>query len=327
MNHHFYSDSNHLPHPRVTESITTLDSVQCNDIEIKKLIEKYFNHYNLDVVKVINCTSANTLSALSAVRSQENMLCSDIAHLLHYENDAIKKIGLINIDSINTKNGKICLNNLSNLIEKKRYKLLSITQPTEVGTVYTLEELSSIYKIANANGIIVHIDGARLFYAISFLKCLPGELIKYCDLLTLGLGKFGNAFGDLLVIKSRRSCAEKIMRMKKIYSQGITREDLINAQIKAFFDQGFHILSSNYALGIAKSLADNIQKIGGHVLYPVHANILYVQLPEHVLLELIDVYKIGISSRHQNTIRIVVSYATTDNDINDLLEFLGTRMQ
>jgi threonine aldolase len=256
---------------------------------------------------------------LSVLKPGDKMLCSEKAHLLKYEYDAIKILGSVEIDTLHTVEGKIDVQCLENTLRNIKCSLLSITQPTEVGSVYTLDELEQIYKIASENGVLVHIDGARFFYAVNYLQCSPNQILKQCNMLTLGLTKFGSAFGDLLIVKED-SLISKLSYLQHLFSQMIPRKKLILRQIETFFSEGINVFSSKYAHDLAVSMKNRLIEIGVDILYPVQANLLYLQLTKVEIHELLKYYKLAISSG--NSVRVVISYAITERDVQEIISVI-----
>ncbi|MCX8058582.1 MAG: aminotransferase class I/II-fold pyridoxal phosphate-dependent enzyme [Spirochaetes bacterium] len=169
-----------------------------------KLIKKVMR---LDCIPffVYNGTGANILAISSLLKPYESVFTVKSAHINHHETGGLERFAGNKIIYDVSEDGKIKLeyiiNNLKEIGDEHvaQIKIVSISQPTELGTVYSLNELEKLKTFCFENNLFLHIDGARIFNACDFLKVKIDEIFKYCDVLSFGGTKNGLMFGEVVV--------------------------------------------------------------------------------------------------------------------------------
>lgn len=214
----FDNDYSQSAHPAIIEAISNdtensytgygLDEV-CS--EAANLIREKIACPNADVHFLAGGTQTNQLAIDIALKSFEGVIAADTGHINVHETGAIEYTGH-KVIALPGKDGKLCADQIINNGELKlsepspghvvEANMVYISQPTELGTLYSKEELESIYDACKKYGFYLYIDGARLSYALGSPINDVGleDLAKYCDMFYIGGTKCGLLFGEALVI-------------------------------------------------------------------------------------------------------------------------------
>ncbi len=246
---------------------------------------------NCDVYFVFNGTAANSLALASLCQSYHSVVCHDSAHI---ETD---ECGAPEFFSNGTKilttagdNGKLDPHALEHMITRRsdihypKPKAISLTQSTELGTVYTPEEIREIWRVARKHGLKLHMDGARFANAVVSLGASPRELSWEAgvDVLCLGGTKNGIGFSEAVVFFDRRLSQEFDFRCKQA-GQLAAKMRFLSAPWAAMLEDGLWLKYADKANQSAALLAKKLSMIPeAQIVYPVQANAVFVRLPEHL---------------------------------------------
>ncbi|MCF1464597.1 low specificity L-threonine aldolase [Agrobacterium vitis] len=165
---------------------------------------------------------------------------------------------------------------------------ISVTQPTEVGTLYSLDELAAIAEVVHSRGMKVHMDGARFANALVAMNCTPAELSWRCgiDILTFGTTKNGTMNAEAIIVFDRDLVAELALRHKRA---GLLTSKMrfASVQLLAYLEGDLWRRNALAANGAARSLESMFARLpGAELLYPVETNQVFVSLSDDVLADL-----------------------------------------
>jgi threonine aldolase len=258
--------------------------------EACEAFRKFFET-DCDVYFVFNGTAANSLALATLTQSYHSVICHDRAHI---ETD---ECGAPEFFSNGSKlligkgaNGKLDPASVEHLITHRRDlhypkpKALSLSQSTELGTVYQPTEIATLCAMAKQHGLRVHMDGARFSNALAALDCSPSEITWRAgvDVLCFGGTKLGMAVTEAVVFFDRELGAEFAYRCKQA-GQLCSKMRFISAQwLRMLRDETWrrHALHGN---AMATRLAQKLGELAGvEVLYPVDANAVFCMLPEPI---------------------------------------------
>ncbi|MBK9516814.1 MAG: low specificity L-threonine aldolase [Anaeromyxobacter sp.] len=244
-----------------------------------------------DVYFAFNGTAANSLALASLTQSYHSVLCHETAHV---ETD---ECGAPEFFSNGTKvltmpgpGGKVTPAGVRHLVERRsdihypKPRVVSVTQATEQGTVYTLEELRAVGDAARALGLRVHMDGARFANAVAALGCSPAESTWKAgvDVLCFGGTKNGMAVGEAVVFFDRALSEEFAYRCKQA-GQLASKMRFLSAPWVGMLRDGAWLRRAAHANAMAALLHQRLRPLPGLVvLRPPEANSLFVQLPPGV---------------------------------------------
>src|ERR1700683_3698431 len=208
-----------------------------------------------------------------------------------------------------------------------RPSALSVTQATEFGTVYGLEELSALTAAAKRHGLNVHMDGGRFANALAHLGCSPAEATwkRGIDVLSLGASKNGALCGEAVVFFNP-ALVENFERRRKQAGHLWSKMRYLSCQLLAYLDDGLWLRNARQANAMAARLARGLSGVRGtSILQPVDANEIFLAMPEQLVagLEEAGFYfsRWPLSSVPDAVaIRLVTTYATTAADVDDFIQ-------
>lgn len=291
---------------------------------------------DLAIIPVATGTAANALALATLAPPFGGVYCSDCAHINTDECGApefysagAKLIGLPAPD------GKLRPAQLAAPLATARGAgvhhvqpaALSLTQATEWGTVYTVAEVAALAEAAHAGGLRVHMDGARLANAIARLGCTPAEITWKAgvDVLSLGLTKTGAMAAEAVVVFDPALAAE-VERRRKRAGHLWSKLRFISAQLLAGLQDGLWLRLAAQANRAAGRLSSGLAAVPGvRLIQTVEANEIFAAFPPGLIAALTDAgfgfhdwpAPPGVEGE---VVRLVTSYATTDADVDALLE-------
>lgn len=238
----------------------------------------------VDTHFVFNGTAANNLSLLSFAKPHGAVLCSEVAHLLVDESTAPERTLGMRLKPLRTVDGKIDPASLEAALASGHGVhgalpvAITITQPTELGTVYSLEELRTLVRLAKAHGLGVHVDGARLGCAVAALGVDVATMLEGVDVVSFGGTKQGMLLGEAVVFLNPAVGAD-FPYWQKCTMQLASKHRFIAAQFEALLEGDLWVQNGRHANAMAARLHAAV-KDRVAVQYPVQANSVFVQLPK-----------------------------------------------
>jgi threonine aldolase len=290
-----------------------------------------FFETDCEVFFVFNGTAANSLALASLCQSYHSVICHETAHV---ETD---ECGASEFFSNGTKlltvggaDGKVNLAEVEHTVKKRsdihypKPQVLSITQTTELGTLYTPEELVAIHGLTKRLKLKLHMDGARFANAVAALKIHPKELTWRAgvDVLTFGGTKNGMPMGEAVVFFDKSLAGEFDYRCKQA-GQLASKMRYLSAPWFGLLKENALLKHAGHANNCAYKLAGRLATIPGvKLVHPTEANAVFAQLPEQAITALRSrgwVFYTFIGSGH---CRFMCSWATTEDDIAALAQDL-----
>ena len=169
-------------------------------------------------------------------------------------------------------------------------KAVSLTQSTEVGTVYTVEELRAIAAIAKRHGLNIHMDGARFANAVATLGCHPSEITWRAgiDVLCFGGTKNGLPVGEAVIFFKKELAEDFAWRVKQA-GQLASKMRFVSAPWLGLLENDVWLRNARHANAMAKRLADQISPLEGvNLMFPVEANAVFAEIPPAAQVKLRD---------------------------------------
>jgi threonine aldolase len=291
-----------------------------------------------EVFFVFNGTAANSLALSSLCQSYHSVICHDMAHVETDECGASEFFSNgTKLLTVSGDNGKVDLVEVEHTVKKRvdihypKPKVLSLTQSTELGTLYTPEELVAVHGLAKRLDLKLHMDGARFANAVAALGIHPKELTWRAgvDVLTFGGTKCGMPMGEAVVFFDRKLANEFDYRCKQA-GQLASKMRYLSAPWLGLLKDDTLLRHAGHANACARKLSESLAEVPGVTLvHPTEANAVFVELPERVVTTLHNrgwVFYTFIGSGH---CRFMCSWATTDADIsalsNDIREVMQAR--
>jgi threonine aldolase len=340
--HRFFASDNSSPvHPSVLDAIKKANighEVSYGDDpyteEAISEIQRIFGEKSTAFF-VYNGTGANVLGMQAATRQYNAIICTDVSHINTDECGAPEAITGAKLLPVSSDMGKLTAEDIDRHIalvgvqHHSQPSMVSLTQSTELGTVYRVEELSRICSRAHQHGLLVHVDGARLANAAAFLGCGLREITTDVgvDVLSFGATKNGIMFGESVVFL-RQGLSEVFPYIRKQGMQLASKMRYIAAQFTAILADGLWLENARHANRMAKRLETGLADIDElQVLYPVEANALFVRVPKAKIPALQEQRFFYVWEEEEGVVRWMTSFDTTEEDVDDFLSLLRNTFQ
>ncbi len=278
----------------------------------------------VDVLFVFNGTGANVLSIAAATQSFHAVLCADTSHIYNDEGSAPETFTGCRFFPIPTnEDGKLEIAEVEKRLIRKgdvhyaQPKLLSLTQTTEYGTVYTPDELRSFAALCKAHDLYLHVDGSRFFNAAASLGCSLREISSDCgvDILSLGGTKLGMMFGEAVVVFNE-ALAKNIRFQQKQVMQLHSKTRFIAAQYGAILEGELWRRVATHTNGMAALLAQKLSAIPQvKITRLVQANVLFVEIPPAWNEPLMAAFPFYVWKEARNEVRLMCAWDTQPKEI------------
>ncbi len=278
---------------------------------------------DIDVYFAFSGTGANVFALAALAGRAGAAVCPESAHINMHEAAACEGLAGVKLLCAATPDGKLAVADIERYAELRddihcaRPDMISISQVTERGTVYTQAELEALCRAAHAHGMAVHMDGARFANAVAATGLPPRALSRDAgvDVLTLGGTKNGFLFGEA-VIFFNKGAAGRYARLQKQYLQLASKNRYIAAQFAAALENGLWLDMAKRANGAAARLAAGLSGIAGMELqYPAQANMVFMKASGRPL-ERADALGLIAPGEAPGVVRMVASWCATDAQID-----------
>lgn len=285
---------------------------------------------DVEVFLVPTGTAANGLCLSTMTPPWGNIYCHPASHINNDECGAPEFFS--NGAKLMTVDGPAAKLDIVRLRERTRDKVgdvhttqpacVSITQATEVGSVYTLDEIAAIGDVCKSSSLGLHMDGSRFANALVSLGCSPAEMTWKAgvDALSFGATKNGVLAAEAIVLFNTSLATEMSYRRKRA-GHLFSKMRFLSAQIDAYLTDDLWLRNARKANAAAQRLAQGLEGLNGvEVLGGTEANILFCRLDSAIIEALL---KAGFGFYHDrwgpNVVRFVTSFATTAEDVDHLL--------
>ena len=328
----FASDNNAGVHPRVMDTLRTANhghAVAYGDDAYTETAVRLFRERfgeRAEVFFVFGGTGAN-VSALAAVtRPHHAVVCAETAHVNVDECGAPERFAGCKLVDLPTPDGKLRPEQIEPLLARLgdqhhvQPRVISISQPTELGTVYTIEELSRLAEFAHARGMLLHVDGARLSNAAAHLNVSLKELTAGAgvDVLSFGGTKNGMMYGEAVVFFDP-ALAEGFKFVRKQCAQLPSKMRFVAAQFTALLTEDLWLQTAAHANRMAQTLASELRGIPQvRLTQPVESNAVFAVMPPHAVARVQERFFFYVWNEQTSEVRLMCSYDTTPEDVRGL---------
>jgi threonine aldolase len=335
----FGSDNYSGIHPEVLDAIAAANgghqSAYGGDDYTARLQEVMAHHFGagVEAYPVFNGTGANVVGLQSVLPCWGAVVTATTAHINADEGGAPEKVGGLKLLAVPTDDGKLT----PKLIDREAWGwgdehraqplVVSITQSTELGTVYTVDEIAAIADHAHGLGMRLHMDGARLSNAAASLGVPLRTFTRDAgvDVLSYGGTKNGAMLGEAIVVLSPEA-SEGLKYLRKLDMQLASKMRFVSAQLLALLDGDLWLRNATHSnamaqrlrAGIEKGLADGSIK-GVTLTQPTQANGVFATLPDGVADRLRAAFAFYDWDAAKNEVRWMCSFDTSEDDIDAFL--------
>ena len=333
----FASDNNAGVHPEVLKAVGEANRGHAigygDDAYTASVAQKFKQRFGADieVFFVFNGTAANCLSLKALTNTYHAVICSEAAHIYTDECGAPEKFTGCKLLPVPVTNGKLTVDTVRHAyhgIDDPHHvqpRVISITQATEVGTVYQPAEIKALAHFAHQRGMFLHMDGARIANAAASL----GQTLRQAtrdlgvDVLSFGGTKNG-ALGAEAVVFFDKKLGNDFLYLRKQGMQLASKMRFISAQFDALFTGDLWLKSAQHANRMAHLLQKELRKIPQvKVVYKVEANGVFAKIPRPAIAKLQKRYFFYVWNEQQSVVRWMCSFDTTEQDVRQFAEFVG----
>jgi len=332
----FASDNNAGVHPAIMEAMASVNEGHViaygDDPYTARAVSRIQELLGKDsaVFFVFIGTAANVLGLSSVTQSHHAVICPETAHIHVDECGAPEKFTGCKLLCSDTPDGKLTVDMIASHMHGIGFehhvqpRVVSITQATELGTVYTLDEIRSIADYCHENGMLLHMDGARISNAVISLDCDIYEMTGGAgvDILSFGGTKNGMMYGEAVVFFESSLCEDFKYRRKQ-GMQLSSKMRYIAAQFSAFLDNELWKENARHANRMAQKLYQAVKDIPGvQVTQKVESNAVFACIPPAVIEKLQEEYFFYVWDEDTSEVRWMCSFDTTEEDIEGFASLL-----
>ena len=333
----FSSDNNAGVHPEILEAIAWANQGHVvaygDDPYTRSAIGKFEEHFGSDIAVffTFNGTGANVLSLQSLTRSFQSVLCSGYAHIYVDECGAPEKHTGCKLIPLPHQDGKITLDSVRDAYHgigdqhHSQPRVISITQSTEMGTVYKPEEVRVLARFAHEHNMFLHVDGARIANAAVSL----GQTLRQAtrdlgvDVLSFGGTKNGILGGEAVVF-FRPELSRDFLYVRKQSMQLASKMRFIAAQFEALLTNDLWRRSAEHANRMARLLDNEISRIPGvKIVWQVEANGVFAQIPHQSIEKIKRQYFFYTWVEEESIVRWMCSFDTTKEDVRKFADVVA----
>jgi len=331
MTRGFASDNNSGIHPEILSAIGAANNGhvvgyggdQLTEMAISRFRKEFGDQ--TDVYFVFNGTGANVLSLSTLTHSYHSVICADTAHIQVDECGAPEKFTGSKLLPVETTHGKITPEGIRKYLHGFDFEhhsqpgIISLSQVTEMGTVYTVDEIKAITALAHQYGLFVHMDGARIANAAVALD-LPFRAFTVdagIDVLSFGGTKNGMMLGEA-VLFFNPALSKNTKYIRKQSMQLFSKMRFVSAQFLAYFNNELWKKNAAHSNRMAKLLEQQVREIPAiQLTQNVEANGVFAIVPPEIIPQLQEKYFFYMWNEHLSEVRWMTSFDTTEEDIYD----------
>ncbi len=329
----FASDNNAGVHPRVWDALRSADHGHAvaygDDIYTETAVRLFRERFGqrAEVFFVFGGTGAN-VSALAAVtRPFQAVVCAHSAHVNVDECGAPERFTGCKLIDLPTADGKLRVEQIEPLLARAgdqhhvQPRVVTVSQATELGTVYTVEETTRLAEFAHARGLLLHVDGARLANAAARLDVSLKGLTADAgvDVLSFGGAKNGMMYGEAVVFFDRALAAD-FRFVRKQCAQLPSKMRFVAAQFTALLGADLWRETAAHANRMAQTLASELHSIPQvRITQPVESNAVFAVLPRESIPRVQERFFFYVWNEPTDEVRFMCSFDTTEEDVAELL--------
>ena len=335
----FNSDYTEGAHPRILERLMETNLEQTTGYgedayceAAREAIRKVCDAPEADVHFLVGGTQANFTVISSALKPYQGVLCADTGHINVHETGAVEACGH-KVLALPGKDGKITAEQIRNAHDLHwsdeshehiaQPKMVYISHPTELGTLYTKGELEEIGRVCRECGLYLFLDGARLGYGLM----APGtdvtiaDIAKICDVFYIGGTKVGALFGEAVVIMNPQLKPDFRYCIKQKGGM-LAKGRLLGIQFLELFRDGLYFEIAKHAIDMAMIIKEGLKEKGYSFFMDSVTNQQFIMIEDEKLEKIREKYGVTYQQRYDEThsvIRLCTSWATTEENVRSLL--------
>jgi threonine aldolase len=332
----FASDNNAGVHPLIMNYMNKVnyehEIAYGDDDYTRKALKLFKDKFGTqsETFFVYNGTAANTLSIAAMTNSYHAVICAETAHIHVDECGAPEKFSGCKLIPLTSSDGKIHVNDVEPRLHGLGFehhvqpKVISITQATELGTVYTIDEIKKLSEFAHANNMLLHMDGARIANAaVALGKGFRAFTTDAgVDVLSFGGTKNGMMYGEAIVFLNS-DVADEFKYIRKQGMQLTSKMRYIAAQFLAYFEDNLWKELAQHSNQMATLLYEQLRGLDGIKLtQKPQANGVFAIIPKEIIPKLQEKYFFYVWNTETSEVRWMTSFDTTSEEITNFTTLL-----
>lgn len=325
----FASDNNSGVHPDILKAIESVNQGHTiaygNDPYTEKAIKRLKVEFGFEteIFFVFIGTAANVLGLDAVTQPYNSIICPETAHINQDECGAPDRYTGCKLLPVETPDGKLTIESIQKYMHgfgdehHSQPKVISITQSTEMGTIYTVEEVKVICDFAHKHNMLVHMDGARIANAAVSLGLSFKEFTGDAgvDVLSFGGTKNGLMYGEAIVFFNKDLASDFKFRRKQAM-QLSSKMRYISAQFDTYLEKGIWKANAEHANKMAKLLESKVADIRGvKITQKVQANGIFAIIPKELIPVLQKEFFFYVWDEEKSEVRWMTSFDTTEEDV------------
>lgn len=330
----FASDNAAPAHPKALEALHRVNDGPAPSYgadvitrQAADALKDVFDAADGEVLFAFTGTAANIIALASAVQPWQEILCSDVAHVLLDEAGGPVRLSGAQLTRLPSDDGLIAPEELDRRVARRgevhhsQPRIVTITQSTENGRLWTAPAMAEFVDHAHALDLLVHVDGARIANAVAALGISPREAVADADIVTVGGTKNGMLFGDAVLVRNPEHFGG-IHFVQKQIGHLSSKHRFVAAQFLVFLEDGLWLETAAHANAMAHRLSTGLAALGLQPASPVEANEVFVALGAEVRCALARSYVVHQPDLAEPVVRFVCSWSTTEGDVDAVLATL-----
>lgn len=332
----FASDNNAGVHPEILQAIHAVNHGHTiaygEDAYTSGAVQKFRDLLGPEARPwfVFIGTAANVLGLDAVTRPYHSIICASSSHIHEDECGAPERWTGCKVLTVETSDGKLTIDGIDQHMygigfeHHSQPRVISITQSTEMGTLYSIDEIRAIAEYARSRDLLLHMDGARIANAAASLGCSFRELTVEAgvDILSFGGTKNGMMYGEAVVF-FREGLDDDFRYLRKQGMQLASKMRYIGAQFDRYLDEEIWLENARHSNRMAKLLEQETMGIEGvRITQPVESNAVFAILPKGLIPILQDTCFFYVWDESTGEVRWMCSWDTTEEDIRDFASVL-----
>ncbi|MBT2211564.1 low specificity L-threonine aldolase [Actinomadura sp. NEAU-AAG7] len=336
----FASDNQATVHPDVLAALAEVNhghqpayGADTTTARLGEVVRRHFGA-RAEVFPVFNGTGANVVSLQAMSERWSAVICPDSAHVNTDECGAAEKIAGLKLITAPTPDGRLTPELVERYatgfgnIQRAQPSAVSISQSTELGTVYTAAQVADVAAAAHERGMLLHMDGARLANAAASLDLPLGALTTDAgvDVLSFGGTKNGLLMGEAIIVLNPDAVRGTAF-LRKAGMQLASKMRYVSAQLVALLEGDLWLRNARHANAMARRLADAARAVPGmEITQPVEANEVFAVIPKDVAERLRERFAFYTWDERTGEVRWVCSFDTTESDVDAFAAALAAEL-
>ena len=296
--------------------------------EVRKIMQSYFSK-PIECFFNVSGSGANILSIKAMKDNYSSIICCGDTHINRYEVGGTEYNTGCKIVACHSEDAKLTIDMIKKKLTSKNNfnyaypKIVVLSEVTELGTCYTLQELKEICEFCHKNDLYVYVDGARLANAMAFLNVGFKEILEDTgvDIASFGANKNGAMFGEMIIVLNPIFAKNFILNQKQSM-QLFSKTRFLSCQFLVMLKDNIWYKNAKHANDMALYFEQELKKVGVSLAYPVQSNAVFANFSNEQIEYLKKEYKLGAYDDEKSCCRLMTSWSTSNKEINDFIEYL-----